>query len=177
MGRNVMGALPSQQATPLVDVIFELGSRMGFDVKREVQASESAWVDLVWFDKRLGLTSFPAPMLRRHPVLPIVGFELEEKTGLDAKHVKGSASNLNNLGAAVGVVVIGNGNISELQKSGRRWTTSSTDILEKELIQRVYRWVYAEAQPRGRIVVMTEREVRKWAEGVPAVEPATLEVD
>ncbi len=165
-----MGALPSQETRPLVDVIYQFGLRMGFDVKREVQASESAWVDVVWFDKRLGLTSFPQPMLRRHPVLPVVGFEIEKKTGLDAKHIKGSASNLNNLGAAISVVVISSGNNSELQKSGRRWNTSSIEDLEKELIQRAYRWVYAEAQPRGRIVVMTEREVRKWAQGVPVVE-------
>ena len=31
------------------------------------------------------------------------------------------------------------------------------------LTDRMYRWVYAEAQAKGRIIVMFEEEVKKWA--------------
>ncbi len=133
-------AVDAQQNTePLVAVIETLGRRLGFETKREVQASESAWVDLVWFDPRLGLAAFPRPNLRRHPVLPVVGFEVEVSTGLDAKHVKGSASNLSNLGAAMGVIVIGTAVLADLRRS-RRWSDAPDTALEKEAIQRVYRW-------------------------------------
>ena len=33
---------------------------------------------------------------------------------------------------------------------------------------RVYRWVYAEAQPRNRVIVMFESEVEKWASRLPS---------
>ena len=54
-----------------------------FDVKAEVEASESAWVDVVWFDKRLPIPEKPFKM-RYEPVLPVVGFEIELHTGLNA---------------------------------------------------------------------------------------------
>jgi hypothetical protein len=86
------------------------------------------------------------PKIRHHPVLPIVGFEVERRTGLDAKHVKGSVSNLDNLGALMGVLVIGADNLSNLAKQkahagktkkqsaetrslwiSRRWATDASD--------------------------------------------------
>ena len=33
-------------------VICKLGEKLGFEVEREVPASSSAWVDVVWFDKK-----------------------------------------------------------------------------------------------------------------------------
>jgi hypothetical protein len=42
-------------------------------------------------------------------------------------------------------------------------TERKAEELEDILHDRVYRWVYAEAQARGRIIVMFEREVIKWA--------------
>ena len=57
--------------------------------------SESAWVDVVWFDNRIPLISLGVakPKMRVHPALPVVAFEIELKTGLNAKHIKGSVSN------------------------------------------------------------------------------------
>jgi len=97
----------------LTDLLERLGSTLDFDVKAEVQASESACVDIVWFDKRLpvGKKSFN---LRYAPVLPVIGFEVEWGTGLNAKHVKGSVSNLNNLGAQLGIIVIAQHNLDAL---------------------------------------------------------------
>jgi hypothetical protein len=145
----------------LTDLLKTLGSVLDFDVRTEVEASESAWVDIVWFDKRLppGKKSFK---MRFAPVLPVVAFEVEWGTGLNAKHVKGSVSNLNNLGAQLGVIVIARHNLASLQKSPPHMEATEED-LEKVLRDRVYRWVYAEAQAKGRVIVMFEREVVTWA--------------
>jgi len=34
-------------------LLIALGKALDFEVLTEVEASESAWVDVVWFDKRL----------------------------------------------------------------------------------------------------------------------------
>lgn len=34
-------------------LVIDLGKKLDFDVETEVPASESAWVDVVWYDKRL----------------------------------------------------------------------------------------------------------------------------
>lgn len=96
--------------SPLHQLLVSLGQKLNFDAREEVGASESAWVDIVWFDKRLPVPVGPISRMRRTPLLPIAGFEVELHTGLNAKHVKGSVSNLNVLGAPLGIVVIGNGN-------------------------------------------------------------------
>jgi hypothetical protein len=106
--------------------------------------------------------------MRRHPVLPVAGFEIEDKTGLNAKHIKGSLSNLNNLGAQMGCVVIGSWNFEALGSKPPHQGKSPAE-LEALLLDRVYRWVYAESQPAGRVVVMSESQVLEWAKhlGVP----------
>lgn len=145
----------------LKDLLVRLGGQFGFDVRKEVEASESAWVDLVWFDRKLPVGDRCSNM-RFAPVLPIVGFEIEWGTGLNAKHVKGSVSNLNNLGAQLGVIVIAQHNVIALGKQPpyKDWNQPE---LEKILRDRVYRWVYAEARAQGRVIVMSEREVISWA--------------
>jgi hypothetical protein len=153
--------LPKPTVTQLLK---ELGSQLEFYVKTEVEASESAFVDVVWFDKRLPIPGKYFKM-RYALVLPVVGFEVERHTGLNAKHVKGSVSNLSNLGAQLGVIVIGQANLDALQKS-QAWKHKEPIEVRKALADRVYRWVYAEAQPRVRIIVMFEEEVRKWAKGM-----------
>jgi len=152
---------------PVIDWIVALGKHLGFQVAKEVEASESAWVDVVWFDPRIkgALLGRKKPKMRFSPVLPVYGFEVELKTGLNAKHIKGSVSNLDTLGAQVGVIVIGSGNITQVQKTTKSFATMSTTEVEKELIQRAYKWVYAEAQPKTRIVVMSEEQVLAWAKG------------
>lgn len=49
-------------------------------------------------------------------------------------------------------------------------------MLETELLERAYRWVHAEAQPKGRIVIMSERELLEWAqrEGVGSEQISSL---
>jgi hypothetical protein len=157
----------------LIKELLDIGVRLGFDVRREVEASESAWVDIVWFDKALPLMAAHKKM-RYAPVLPVVAIEVELRTGLNAKHVKGSISNLNNLGAQLGVIVIGQGNIETLLKQPAH--SKATKEQAQEIIRdRVYRWVYAEAQPRGRVIIMFENEVRDWSKGLKsATEPVLL---
>ncbi|MEM3765824.1 MAG: hypothetical protein QXU46_02210, partial [Candidatus Bathyarchaeia archaeon] len=69
------------------EIICELGEKLEFEVEREVPASSSAWVDIVWYDKRF---RFPKPKstetLLRVPKLPVVAFEIEAKTATNPKH-------------------------------------------------------------------------------------------
>lgn len=158
---------PAQEpsgASRMAALLIELGKKLGFDVFTEVEASEAAWIDVVWCDPRFSkaVPSAKKPRLRRAPVLPIVAFEVENKTGLNAKHVKGSVSNLNNSGAQMGVIVIGEESFALLSKQPAH-AGKKRAVLESELIERAYRWVHAEAQPKGRIVLMSERELFEWA--------------
>jgi UDP-N-acetylglucosamine 2-epimerase len=77
--------------------------------------------------------------------------------------VKGSVSNLSNLSAQLGVIVIGQDNLDALHKQPPHANKSEKE-LEKTLRDRVYRWIYAEAQPRSRVIVMFERDVIKWSD-------------
>jgi len=145
--------------------LIALGEKLNFDVRTEVEASESAWVDIAWFDKRLPVGAVKTKKMRRAPVLPIVAFEVELNTGLNAKHVKGSVSNLNVLGALLGIVVIGNGNIDALAKKPAQ-LGKGREELQKILRDRVERWIYTEAQPKGRVIVMLEDDVADWTGGI-----------
>lgn len=162
----------------LVDLVADIGRTLGFDVATEVEASESAWVDVVWFDRRFAFDhlGIKKPRMRWSPVMPVAGFEIEVKTGLNAKHIKGSVSNLNVLAAALGVIVIGRGNIDAAKASIKAFSTKSPQDVERLLMSKVYRWVYAEAQPRGRVVIMSEGDVVAWAArlGVPIPSMAGL---
>jgi hypothetical protein len=96
----------------------------------------------------------------------LVAFEVENKTGLSAKHLKGSVSNLTNSGAQLGVIVIGRESLALLRKLPAH-AKKPERKLEKELLQRARGWV-SEARPTGRVIVISERELRDWArrEGV-----------
>ena len=151
----------------LVDLVAEMGRHLGYEVAIEVEASESAWVDVVWFDKRFSFESIGIKKgkMRFSPVVPVAAFEIEIKTGTNAKHIKGSVSNLDNLGAQLGIVGIGAGNIEALKKVNANAGKTDTE-LKKILMDRVYRWVYAESQPRNRIVIMFENEIINWAKHI-----------
>ena len=148
----------------LIELLENLGNSLDFDARTEVEASESAWVDVVWFDKHLPVGEKPFKM-RNALVLPVVAFEVEWGTGLNAKHVKGSVSNLNNLGAQLGVIVIAQHNLVTLQKLPSHAKENPKE-LQKILSDRVNRWVYSEAQAKSRIIVMFEREFINWAKGL-----------
>jgi hypothetical protein len=121
---------------------------------------------VVWFDQRLSPSNFGAKTLtiRQAPVLPIIGFEVELATGGSAKHVKGSVSNLTNLGAQLSVVLIGNASVAGLKKRTKSFSAMSDNHVEKILMDRIYRWVFAESHSAGRLVIMSEREVCAWAQ-------------
>lgn len=153
------------EALGLVELIVSLGTHLGYDVATEVPASESAWVDVVWFDRRVPFKHLGVkkPRIRFDPVIPVFGFEVEIKTGLNPKHIKGSVSNLNTLCAQVGVVVIGSGNIAAARSAVKTLAKTSDADIEAGLVKRAYGWINAEAQPRGRVVLMTERQILLWA--------------
>jgi hypothetical protein len=120
-----------------------------------------AWIDVVWFDPRLSVlaTGRNKPRLRYALVIPVVGFEVEFKTAHNAKHIKGSVSNLNNLGAQLGVIVLGTDNLEAMRKQDQYKEKKPTE-LETVLRKKVSQWVHAEARPQGRIAVMLEKRSR-----------------
>ncbi len=152
-------------ADPLIRLIADLGEKLGFDVGLEVPASSAAWIDVVWFDQRLSPANFAAKTttIRYAPVLPVVGFEVELATGGNAKHVKGSVANLNNLGAQMSVIVIGAASVAVLKERTKSLASVPDSEVERHLMDRVYRGVYAESQPTGRVVIMSQSEVVAWA--------------
>lgn len=158
----------------LIQFLVDLGNRLKFDARTEVGATEGAFVDVVWFDTRLPIPADTRTFnMRYQPFFPMVGFEVELHTALNAKHVKGSVSNLSNLGAQLGVIVVGKGNFDDMRKKPN-FVGINDKELKPTLRDRVYRWVYAEAQPKGRIVVMFEDEVRDWASRMILGKPATV---
>lgn len=153
----------------VIQALVEAGEALGFEVRTEVEASESAWIDVVWFDPRLPLLAAGRnkPKLRYSPVIPVVGFEVEFKTAHNPKHIKGSVSNLNNLGAQLGVIIVGTDNFSAMTKQDQ-YKNKSVKELEPILRRKVSQWVHSEARPMGRIAVMLEAEVAPWLQALVA---------
>jgi len=149
----------------VTEILVELGKKLGFQVGTEIQASDSAWVDVVWFDGRFDFghekgEKWAGVKTWLQPVLPIVGFEVEASAG--AKPLKGSIANLNNLGALMGVIVVTEENIAKMRKKAGLWSKKPDHEIWKELSRRTIQWVH-EAKLPVRVVVMTEPEVREWA--------------
>jgi hypothetical protein len=149
----------------VASILVELGRRLGFRVGTEVQASDSAWVDVVWFDDRFDFgprkgDGWSKVKTWRQPVLPVAGFEIEASVG--AKPLKGSIANLNDLGAIMSVIVISEENIAKIRSKSAKWRDAQEKLIWAELSKRTVRWVY-EARPIVRVVVMTEPEVKEWA--------------
>jgi len=145
--------------------LIELGKRLGFRVGTEIQASNSAWVDVVWFDERFDFGPAKGELWSRvktwqQPVLPAVGFEIEASAG--AKPLKGSVANLEDLGALMSVIVLSDENVERLRKRSNIWSNKSINKIWRELRRRAIQWVY-ETRPTIRIVVMTEPEIKEWA--------------
>jgi hypothetical protein len=76
-------------------------------------------------------------------------------------------SNLTNLGAQLGVIVIGKDNVEALLKQPAH-SKGTREQAQEILRDRVYRWVYAEAQPRSRVIIMFENEVLDWSKELKA---------
>lgn len=149
----------------LEDILFELGKKLDFEVAKDVGASEAAWVDVVWFDKHIPFSDFgfKKPKMQQIPVIPVVGFEVERKTCLDAKHVKGSVTNLENLGCLVGVIVLGKEALIDMRKYTKENRNKTDNELWNILRKRVSQWVYAESKTQVRLVISTEEEILRWA--------------
>jgi hypothetical protein len=60
------------------------------------------------------------------------------------------------------LIVVGAENLTALQSQPANKDKTPAE-LEKTLRDRLYRWIYAEAQPKSRLIVMFEREVVAWA--------------
>ena len=144
------------------ELLEELGRCLGFDVIDEVNTGFSR-VDLVWFDKRIPKEIFEKPKkLRENFLLPIVGFEIEEKTYV-RKMIRGDIDSLNSLAPHVGCIVLSRriATVTRYSEEHRRHTEKEAmEIAERrwktdlETFKR-----YAEANPFRRIVAITDEDV------------------
>ena len=160
---QVVGEVMTKES--VTNILVELGKKLGFRVGTEIQASDSAWVDVVWFDDRFDFgpkkeDKWSKVKTWRQPVLPVAGFEIEASAG--AKPLKGSIANLNDLGALMSVVVISEENLAKMRNKGTKWSNATDESIWAELLKRTVKWIY-EARPIVRVVVMTEPEVIEWA--------------
>lgn len=148
--------------------LIELGKKRGFLAYGEIGSGQerSAWTDVVWFDERIrgewfeGLKPLNVdsrkrtggkPSLDTDFVLPIIGFEIERITiasKTPAKPIKGSASNLETLGIAVGVIVL-------YAEEGKN-TFQNLNAAKKKVLRYLI-----DMKPRIRIVVLTELELER----------------
>ena len=78
---------------------------------------------------------------------------VEYKTATNPKHVKGSIANLDDLGASMGVLVLGKENLNALRKYAQIYQEKGDDELWEILLEKVRLWVN-EAHPKTRIVII-----------------------
>jgi len=144
--------------------LIALGEKLEFIAYEEVGTgpARSSWPDVVWFDKRVKGEWFDGvipveqkgrqrkdgkPSLDTDFVLPVIGFEIDEVNN-SPKTIKGSASNLDALGAQVGVIVIYS---ATNDPSGKKLMDSKINT---------HRYL-TDMKPRIRIVVLTELELEQ----------------
>jgi len=121
------------------NILVELGKKLGFCVGTEIQASASAWVDVVWFDDRFDYgpkkgEKWSDVKTWLKPVLPVACFEIEASPG--AKPLMGSIANLNELGALMSVVVFSEVNLAKMKKKGPKWSNARDESVWEELRER-----------------------------------------
>lgn len=145
--------LTKQEVT---EKLARTGEKLGFDVFTEVEAAKGYWPDIVWLDRRIPpkLFGVEKPKLKEHFVLPLVGFEIEEKT-YSEKSIKGSIVNLEKLNVPVGVIVLSRRIIGTFIKEAKGD--------EQKAQARWKRWIQSikglAKSSSSRIVVMTDEEI------------------
>lgn len=145
-------------------LLEEIGKCLGFDPIEEVDTGFSR-VDLVWFDKKIPKEIFKAPKkIQQNFLLPIVGFEIEEKSYV-RKVIRGDIDSLNSLAPQVGCIVVSR-KIATFTRYREELKKTNSEKEAMEIVER--RWAtdldtfkrYAQANyPFRRIVVLTDEDV------------------
>ena len=91
----------------ITSILNNIGMKYGFYVDTEIHTGFSL-VDVVWFDERIKpIWTRKNKRLENSLALPIVGFEIEEKT-FARKTIRGDIDSLNSLSPQFGVLVLSN---------------------------------------------------------------------
>jgi hypothetical protein len=125
----------------LTSLIVAAGKRFGFEVRTEFPVA-GARLDVVW------LWTPPAPIPGLQDPLVVVAFEIES-SWRTRKHVKGDLINLQDVGPALGVIVLAGADPRD--EALRRFAMNLVD------------------RPGPRILIWTEDDVRALASGEPTV--------
>ena len=144
----------------VIRTILELGRKLDFEARTEVGASESAWVDVAWLDKRFRYGLGERAHMWKYPLVAVVGFEVEASAG--SKQVKGSVANLENLGASLSIIVLTKENIDRMRRKTKSYAELQEGKLWEQLKKFVARWI-SESRTKMRILIMTENDIMEWA--------------
>jgi hypothetical protein len=109
-------------AEPIADRLVAYGRRLGYQTRKEWRTELGNRIDVVWAQ------DLPAELaaMTSQPLLPVVGFEIET-SWRTRKHVKGDIFNLQDLGAALGIIVLCKGpqdspaEVASLRKAAQRY--------------------------------------------------------
>ena len=154
----------------IFNFLKSIGEKLGFSVQREVNTGTNK-VDLAWFDNRFRIDWYKEPKrkelkLEGALLVPVVGFEVEEKTA-QRKILRGDIDSLNSLYPILGVLVLSR-KIKETTFRRQKKVTGS----EEKAKQRMEKWFettvryaknVASMNPYRRIVVLTDEDVEKLA--------------
>lgn len=167
--------LPKEE---IAELLGKIGAKLGFICEREIHTGVSK-VDFVWFDKSMKMEWFEHPKrLEGTLLLPVVGFEIEEKSSV-RKILRGDVDSLNSLYPSLGVIILSRRIIEthlkrQLKVVARhpKYNTKDKQIQTKEAQRRAYKWFstdinyakrVASANPFRRIVVLLDDEVLELA--------------
>jgi hypothetical protein len=124
---------------PIADRLVSYGQRLGYQTRKEWRTELGSRIDVVWAQE------LPPQLaaITSQSLLPVVGFEIET-SWRTRKHVKGDIFNLQDLGAALGIIVLCTGSqdrsaeVTSLRKATQRYVA--------KLGLRILVWTEAEVE-------------------------------
>jgi hypothetical protein len=124
---------------PIADRLVSYGQRLGYQARKEWRTGLGNRIDVVWAQE------LPPDLaaITSQSLLPVVGFEIET-SWRTRKHVKGDIFNLQDLGAALGIIVLCTGpqdssaEVTSLRKATQRYVA--------KLGLRILVWTEAEVE-------------------------------
>jgi hypothetical protein len=130
---------PEEIEEPIADRLVAYGQRLGYQARKEWRTELGNRIDVVWAQD---LPTDLAAMTSQ-PLLPVVGFEIET-SWRTRKHVKGDIFNLQDLGAALGIIILCQGpqdspvEVASLRRATQRYVA--------KLGLRILVWTEADVQ-------------------------------
>jgi hypothetical protein len=160
----------------IYELLKRIGENLGYSAQREVNTGVSK-VDLVWFDRKIAVDLYRKPESKELAIegtmlIPIVGFEVEEKTAV-RKILRGDIDSLNSLYPSLGVLVL-----SSIMKQAHFKRQLKVTNSKEKATKRSEKWFdtdirfarkVASMNPFRRIIVLTDLDVVRLDERISAM--------